>query len=491
MNYLLDVLAVIVGFAAVMLLLSLLVTAVTQVVQNMLSLRPRNLRQGIQAMVESLLATVDEDPIALESKATLLRARAAAALTTYDDPAHACSSADDEVRSVLLDLSIKSEFAMNMIRDANKGERGDDLVELAESCISECVEFGCEATAKIDDDAPFKKEWAKVVRWTEDIDRALKLLCESIEFSRRADAASANAEIRGSEAIRIARDLLEVSRFAPRPVNTGVRGMMSRVFTTAPDVSWVEPEELQLRLEQVGIELSEPTREKFPIAFERMSDYTSKRFLVDVRCVTILSSFLVAFVFQVSTPELITQLWTTPEIRQRNLALAESLAQTSLFITQVDRSYEEVSEEALAELQRQHSDLAGQIEQAAGMGDRDDIIAELDIIFAEDNPDMRESVIEEYEQLLDDLHGAEARAALSQVQSYLGELAGFSIVPWPKGWAYYRSPGNWVGVGMTTVLLTLGAPFWFELLRNVASLRDALQPRKKPDGNGSDSMSKG
>jgi hypothetical protein len=61
----------------------------------------------------------------------------------------------------------------------------------------------------------------------------------------------------------------------------------------------------------------------------------------------------------------------------------------------------------------------------------------------------------------------------------------FGIEFWSKGSDYYvdRSTDDWdwhwdaiIGVLLTAILLTFGAPFWFEQLRNLAALRDLRAP---------------
>jgi hypothetical protein len=61
----------------------------------------------------------------------------------------------------------------------------------------------------------------------------------------------------------------------------------------------------------------------------------------------------------------------------------------------------------------------------------------------------------------------------------------FGIQFWKQGSDFYvdRSKGHWdlrwdaiIGVLLTAILLTFGAPFWFEQLRNLAALRDLRSP---------------
>jgi hypothetical protein len=76
----------------------------------------------------------------------------------------------------------------------------------------------------------------------------------------------------------------------------------------------------------------------------------------------------------------------------------------------------------------------------------------------------------------------EQDAALAQTAA---KLDVFGIQFWNKGSDFYvdRSKGDWdlrwdaiIGVLLTAILLTFGAPFWFEQLRNLAALRDLRSP---------------
>ena len=68
------------------------------------------------------------------------------------------------------------------------------------------------------------------------------------------------------------------------------------------------------------------------------------------------------------------------------------------------------------------------------------------------------------------------------------------IEPWAKTDFYLGKDGNWktlkdyhwnniVGVLVTILLLSLGAPFWFNMLKSVVSLRDSLAPKQAEDGS--------
>jgi hypothetical protein len=53
----------------------------------------------------------------------------------------------------------------------------------------------------------------------------------------------------------------------------------------------------------------------------------------------------------------------------------------------------------------------------------------------------------------------------------------------PADWLAVTSPHFW-GMMASVIFLSLGAPFWFNLLKNMTSLRSAVAIRKSGDGNG-------
>ena len=58
-------------------------------------------------------------------------------------------------------------------------------------------------------------------------------------------------------------------------------------------------------------------------------------------------------------------------------------------------------------------------------------------------------------------------------------LAKFDVKPWKHGWAFYQNSSNLFGILITAILLSFGAPFWFEWLGRLLKLRDVLSPGDK------------
>ena len=76
--------------------------------------------------------------------------------------------------------------------------------------------------------------------------------------------------------------------------------------------------------------------------------------------------------------------------------------------------------------------------------------------------------------------------AAKEMAAAMGKLSKYDISGWPLGWKFYYKSGsvewaNLVGVLITAILLSFGAPFWFERLKEVLKLKDTLSKGIKPE----------
>lgn len=258
-----------------------------------------------------------------------------------------------------------------------------------------------------------------------------------------------------------------------------------------PKKTWIEPDELIEKISALGNALlSKEDIDKIKDKFQASYDYMNKRFQTMLRYWAFVLAVLVAFFFQVDSLDLLKRLSNDPALQARLEESARKLVgedgQDALKVL----SYEDISDSALVLLQAEYSDLAGQLEQASGIGvDKQDIINELDEIMADEQPEKRAEVVEKYESLLDMLHRAQIAEGMERFERYSGELALFNIQFFAKGWDFYKSLSHIIGVLITAIFLTFGAPFWFERLRELIKLKDALKPeaqknnKDKPDKN--------
>jgi hypothetical protein len=66
-------------------------------------------------------------------------------------------------------------------------------------------------------------------------------------------------------------------------------------------------------------------------------------------------------------------------------------------------------------------------------------------------------------------------------------LAGLDFVPFQEGRDFYKDPNHWFGLLLTAFLVAFGAPFWFDTLKKLVSVRDLFSDARKKQPAGSES----
>ncbi len=295
-------------------------------------------------------------------------------------------------------------------------------------------------------------------------------------------------------------DRSEAKRDATRIMNASNIALMARVdnpdsamryWLAGPNVSWVNPDELEGAVEETGTDLGKGDVDELIENFKKSEMHLQKRFLRVTRGWSVFWALIIAFAFQVSAPALFNELSGDAERRERIVADADQIlayGAEALASSQLDLA----APEALEELAGRHEQHRERIEQASGVGTtRAFIIDELELAL-EGVPE-RNALVAEYDQLLDDITQKRFEETRETVEGAVEQLAQYDIELWPRGWEYYTE-GPWnprwgaiVGVLITAILLSFGGSFWFEQLRNVLSLRDSLAPGSlKTDNKGGD-----
>lgn len=330
--------------------------------------------------------------------------------------------------------------------------------------------------------------------------RNLKVGIEKLLMTWR-EVARRKSEVPDREATRQARrdaaTILNAANLAP----IGRAGDPNSWFRwlIGPRVSWIEAEDLTEAIRREGVDVLDPTgsastrdgsgrgssgsepgadaQEPAPLSdeqirtdFRKLSPALQKRFLRTMRLWGLAWALLVAFAFQVSAPELMSTLAAEADRREAVLGGVDD----TLASMEGGAGYANVRDDALEALRVRHPDLAERIDGAGSAGEsRADMMAELATAL-EGAPD-GDSVVNEYGGLLDQLAaGQPGRAGQTSER-----LASFGIELWPDGLGYYYDAGGIrvdavIGVLITAILLSLGAPFWFEQLRNSIRFRDLL-----------------
>lgn len=224
-------------------------------------------------------------------------------------------------------------------------------------------------------------------------------------------------------------------------------------------------------------------------AFENMEPAIAKRFQFIIRIWTVAISFVIAFAFQLSTPELLKNLPSQDAKRQAILAAVPTL--TNDATRKLAFSSDNALEESIKQLSEKFPQYAELFQEVSGDSEsKQGMLDEMRGVLGKRND--RESVLSEYSSIIDGVTKGAATSAFEHTSQLLNQLDMFSISPKLDNFDFYVAApitaegdnigkrvihwSNIFGVLITGILLSLGAPFWFEQLKNLSNLRDAMNP---------------
>ena len=219
-----------------------------------------------------------------------------------------------------------------------------------------------------------------------------------------------------------------------------------------------------------------PTENDLADKFRALEPAMSDRFARTMQILTAAWGLVVAVIFQVNSPALFKTLSTSEAKREAVIALVPStLQQAESSVPAMAQN--DFVDRALAELVKtypQHKEL---FDQVSGSTDsREVMLDELRDVLA-GVPDV-DAVVARYAQIIDNNTTHDVQSAMLTAATAIDSLESIDIRAWGRGAEFYRDASNVVGVLITAILLSFGAPFWFQQLKNVASLRDALKRPK-------------
>jgi len=215
-------------------------------------------------------------------------------------------------------------------------------------------------------------------------------------------------------------------------------------------------------------------------AFGRWERLLTKRFQHRMRWISVAGAFLVVFLFQVDGFALLRDLSADAELRARISALTGEVLEQEAGVRQM-LDLRDAAEEALERLEARHREVEAALEQASGVGsDRASIIAELEAVLADRPAEQRNAILAEYEDLLNQVIDQRRRRARGLTEDALGLTSRMGLRMWSGDWDFYYPPvyGRYLGVLVMVLLVSFGAPFWFNALRNLVALRDLLKPKE-------------
>ncbi|MDQ2658981.1 MAG: hypothetical protein M3Y03_01015 [Verrucomicrobiota bacterium] len=215
----------------------------------------------------------------------------------------------------------------------------------------------------------------------------------------------------------------------------------------------------------------DPARAKFDAWFKSAQDRAQQWFQMHARGLTIAASILVALVLQLDAVEIFHFVSTNGAARNALVGNAEQLIKNeSVALDQKGGLIEHIADAWIAQTQSTPLNLAG-VTNTRQLRD---------LFAAQPNFNARS---------FDEVVATSSRAYFDEQHNQLADLTkavsatGFEFIPvgywrWPAGAEVKGSIGNIAphlpGIALFAALLTLGAPYWFNILKNLASLRPAL-----------------
>ncbi len=219
--------------------------------------------------------------------------------------------------------------------------------------------------------------------------------------------------------------------------------------------------------------------------FDRVMDRASQRFALHTRIWTIVFSILVAFALHLDSFRLLSQLSSHAQLRASLAATADVLMKKAAE-PGVLKPPPPAAGQAAAAADEVH---VPQVYSVA----MTELLARNPALSKAGTPPAfatREQAAEwlrgrkgadaiqpEYDRLLNSMIRTDMDKLLDSANSVKGMLAGtgFQLVPNPyHGWDFWPINVHFWGILVTAALLSLGAPFWFNTLRNLSSLRPLL-----------------
>jgi len=222
--------------------------------------------------------------------------------------------------------------------------------------------------------------------------------------------------------------------------------------------------------------------------FDVVMDRTSENFLLKTRWITAGVAAALAFGLQVDALNLIQQLATRPEVRAKLVQSADAVLHKAEDTFALTAAKQALASKAIAEMKPA-------LTNQPGATQLQDIPMNL-ITRAEGESWLKEKLgtnacltacLTTYDQKFEELTavwlGALRQTTANVHTQLLATTLNVIPDPLPRPWDYSGQTAPWrhlLGILMTAVLLSLGAPFWYNMLRQLASLRPAVAEKIEP-----------
>ena len=219
--------------------------------------------------------------------------------------------------------------------------------------------------------------------------------------------------------------------------------------------------------------------------FDTVMDRTTEHFLARTRTITVIVALALAFYLHVDSLSIIRQLASEPELRAKLVQSADATLRRAETTFALNVNTQAIASAAIAAVRSDYSTNAeGQLlaksptDLVARQAGEDWLNATLE------KSTNREAIIASYHGKFDEKTQVWLGALTQSAKDLNTSLrsADLTIIPSPPPpfGDYFSKPGHFLGTLMTVFFLSLGAPFWYNALRQMANLRPAVAEKIEP-----------
>lgn len=277
--------------------------------------------------------------------------------------------------------------------------------------------------------------------------------------------------IRSDELIRILKELA-----APEEREKLAEGW-ARIYAAVPveDVERLFPEDAKKAgevLERIGAKARAELGD-LKAWFDTVMDRASERFVARARIATMIFAAALSFGLHIDSLALFKQISTSPELRARLAQSADAALKLADTYADKDAKSGSVATGALKAAQADKPEIVLGAAIGEGLVTRGQGVRWIDTAIKD--PEGRAAFQRAYEARYDAAARERARELVDMAAGLKGQLAQTEVVlvaQAPPGW--WGQDNHLLGVLMTALFLSLGAPFWYNVLRQLGNLRPLL-----------------
>jgi hypothetical protein len=296
------------------------------------------------------------------------------------------------------------------------------------------------------------------------------------------------AAIRVEELFRVLRHLGLGSRVRGQELTpeaqAAVKGLMgeplleaARIDQLATDISKVVPWRAAELRTWMAEALGKPEKVIIGVHdwFDSIMDRTSQRFAVYTRWLSIAAAIVLTSVLRLDTPGVLNRIWSNAALREQLVAAAPEALRMADTVRTYENRQRTLATSAILAVRDTQSDTVVQrlLADVPALGTYEEGASWLaGVLEGRSDADSLLSAFRGQMALRTDSLLRGFQASSRQVRAALSDPAlGIFQTPLPPWWKYWWNVDHAVRGLVSVVLLSLGAPFWYNLLKRGANLR--------------------